>query len=98
MTRTDGASWVSNIYCSQLGLFTYSERQNPPHPFAAMQYIRTFRSLDNARTEVTEKVNFEFCLSDPQNETVTARRIEAHMADLHPKIKAHMEQCAVRQA
>jgi hypothetical protein len=96
MRNKRGETWESNVFCSPEGMFTFSEREKPRKPFAAMQYIRVFR-MEGDVTKITEKVNFDLLPGAEDQADLVKGRIEDHMAQLHPAIKRWIEAVARKE-
>jgi hypothetical protein len=90
MTHADGRAWNTSMFAIREQRISYSERLEPQAPLKCMQYTRMYSALSDAQTEVTEEVRFEL-LDESIDERVAIERMRAHMLEVQPHVKRHVE-------
>ena len=86
-----GEEWRSTQYACRAGLFSYTERHDPPAPLASLAFVRRFRVAGAGRAEVVEEVSCRLRPGSGDALPLVVARIAAHRAAAEESFRARAE-------
>jgi hypothetical protein len=86
-----GEVWRSTQYACRAGLFSYTERHDPPAPLASLAFVRRVRAVGGGRAEVVEEVICRLRPGSGDELPLVVARIAAHRGAAEESFRARVE-------
>lgn len=87
----DGGEWRSTQYACRAGLFSYTERHDPPPPLTSLAFTRHFEALAGGGARVFDEVNCALLPGRADALGVVATHVVGHWGAVDQAFRARVE-------